>query len=319
MFKEFHNLRLEHLRCQKEQGILAAFGYRTCIVMDNEMNPLCKFLDANKEERYHCGEFFESKMKEFCSPNQHFLALGGKTGIIKILDIKEGSLVGFLSGHTGAICDIKIFENFILSAGEDSSIRLWDLKKFCCIGVCAGMFGHKDHVLSIDVLFDKSLIVSSGTDCVIKQWKLDGLGKEYLNYDPFTSFSNIHRCPINKVRYYGNMIVSLCNNAISMVYNSRERGLAYFNLSRNDPIFIGSIELFNNCKTFEIETHTLIGMGTNGDVYVFDLRSIAEEKTPFLIPTNAGTADDFTFMDGYMFISSGNVIYKISLDLDRFQ
>lgn len=315
MFKEFRNLKLEHLRCLKEPGIIAAFGYRTCIIMNDRLEILCRFIDANKDEKYYCGEFFESKLNNFCSPNKYFLALGGESGVIKILDIQEGTLATFLNGHTGAIFDIKVFGGCIASGGEDSSVRIWDLESLKCINVCGGIFGHRDHVLSIDVLFDGSMIVSSGTDCMIKQWKIDGLNKKYLYYEPFTSFGNIHRCPISKVKYYGNMIVSLSNNAASMIFNNRERIDDSLNFNKNDPVFIGSIDLLNNCKTFDILDHTLLGMGSNGDMYIFDLRNIVEESTPFLMSTNVGTAEDFTFMNGFLYISSGNIIHKVSFDL----
>ncbi|ELA41994.1 uncharacterized protein VICG_01011 [Vittaforma corneae ATCC 50505] len=318
MFKEFHSLKLEHLRCLKEVGIVAAFGYRTCIVMNDELETLCRFIDANKDEKYYCGEFFENKMSNFCSPNKYFLVLGGETGVIKILDIQEGVLATFLTGHTGAVCDIKILGNHIVSSGEDSSIRIWSLRSLKCIGVCGGIFGHKDHILSIDILFDRSMIVSSGTDCVIKQWKIDDFKKRYLNYEPFTSFNNIHCCPISKIKYYGNMIVSLCNNTISMVFNNREKIDSSLNFNKNDPIFIGSIDLFNNCKTFDILGHILLGMGSNGDVYIFDLRSIAEESMPLLMSTNVNAAEDFIFMNDLLYISSGNAIHRIKLDLSYF-
>lgn len=318
MFKEFQNLKLEHLETFKELNLIVAFGYRTCIILDDNLEMLCKFLDSNKNERYYCATIFENQMENFCSKNSYFIAIAGESGVIKILDIQEGTFLTYLTGHTGAICNIKNFNNFLISCSEDSSIRIWDLNTLKCVGVCGGIFGHKDHILSIDILFNKSLIVSSGTDCAIKQWKIDEIKPYKFIYEPFTSFNNVHRCPINKVMYYGNMIVSLSNNNISIIYNNINKPDDTFNLNRNDPILIGNIDLFNNCKSFEIIGHILIGMGTTGDIYIFDLRNLINENKPFIMSTNVESADDFTFNNGFIYISSGNKIYKIQLDLDHF-
>lgn len=317
MYKAFQNVKLEHVRCLKEAALVAAFGLRTCIVMNDELDVLCKFLDANRDEKYHCGEFFINTMESFCSRNKYFLALAGETGVIKILDLQDGELAAFLTGHTGAIFDLKIFGNFAISGGEDRAVRLWDLEALKCIGVFGGMFGHRDCVLSLDVLFDSSMIVSTGTDCTIRQWKINR--DKYLSYDPFTTFSTVHRCPITKVRYYGSMVASLSNNMISVVLNNRACVDPTLNLSKNDVFLLGSIDLFNNCKTFEISGHILIGMGTNGDLYMFDLESLGGGNKPFLTSTAIDTVDDFAVMNNFAYASSGNGIWKVPLDFGYFR
>lgn len=317
MFKEFQNLKLEHLRCLEEARIIAAFGFRTCLILNEDLDVMCKILDASKTEKYSCGEFFVNTLENFCSPNRYFFILGGENGIIKILDLVEGVFLTHLSGHTGAICDIKVFDEYIVSSSEDSSIRIWDLKTLDCIHVFGGLFGHKDHVLSIDILHDHSMIVSSGTDCSIKQWKINK--EKYFSHQPFTNFNNLHSYSISKIKYYGNMILSLCNGVISMVYNNKEALTENLGLSRDDAILIGTIEVFNNCKTFQVFKHALVGLGSNGDMYVFDLRNIVKEKGPFLLPTNIETTEDFTRLNDYFYISSGNRIHKISFDLSNFE
>lgn len=316
MFKEFPNLKLLHMRCLKECRIIAAFGYRTCIILNEDMDVQCRFLDSNKTERFYCGEFFINNLTDFCSSNKYFFILGGENGILKILDLTEGLLATYITGHTGAICDIKILDSYVVTSGEDSSIRVWDLRTLSCVGVLGGLFAHKDHVLSIDIMNRSHMLVSAGTDCAIKQWKIST--KEYFNYEPYTTFNNVHRSPINKVKYYGNMILSLSNGIISMVYSHNEPLEENFGLCRNDPIFIGSIDLFNNCKTFEIFDHILIGIGNNGDVYIFDLRSIINEKAPFLVSTNIESTEDFIYMNDHLYISSGDKIHKFRIDLSNF-
>jgi len=318
MFKAFPNARLEHIRCLEVANVIATFGFRTCVIMNDKLEVLCKFLDSNKDEKYQCGEFFKNTTENFCTESKYFLALGGATGVIKLLDLQEGSMAGYLVGHTGAIRDIKVFSNYLVSSSEDSSVRLWSLETLGCIGVCGGLFGHKDSVLSIDVLYDNSMIVSAGIDCAIKQWRIFTDGSSYLYDEPFTNFNTVHRCSITKVRYYGNMIISLSNNVISVVFNNRDKVDERFNLTRNDVLFIGGIHVFNNCKTFHILEHILIGMGNNGDVYMFDLRSIPGETQPFLTSSGVSAVEDFVVMSGALYISSGNGIHRVSFDLDYF-
>ena len=321
--KEFPNLKLEHLRSHKKFEILVAFGLRTILVLDKELNILCRYLDSNKLEKFLCSDFFECAIENFCSVNSFFLIIGGESGIIKIIDLKECKLVTFLKGHTGAIYDLKIVNNHIVSCGEDSTIRIWDLKTLECVAVCGGVAGHKDHVLSVDATPDLSLVVSSGTDCIINQWKFSkSLASEsfIFNHEPFTTFNNVHKCAITKVKYWGNLILSLSNNIISVVHNNlnidgiKEK----FFLDKNDPILVGSIEFFGNCKKFEVCGHMVIGISTNADVYIFDLRNIIKEKTPYLVSTNFNSAEDITILNKSFYITSGCSIHKFDVDLDHF-
>lgn len=197
-----------------------------------------------------------------------------------------------------------------------------------CIGVCGGLSGHKDRVLSVDIMHDRSAIVSAGTDCVIKQWELQQYISRYLddgsyifNHSPLLSLSGIHKCPINRVRYYGNMIVSLSNSVISVVSNNIRRHAIQedYKLLESDPVFVGKIDLYNDCKTFDIAGHVLLGLGSKGDVYVFDLRNIAKEKMPFVVESHLECAEDFVYFDGSLCITSGVSIYKMKIDLSRFE
>lgn len=317
---EFPNLKLEHLKSYNKLGIFVAFGFRTAILLNSNLDVLCKYLDSNKSEKFKCADFFECKFENFCSPNVFFLLLGGESGTIKIIDLKEGKLVTFLKGHTGAICDMKVVDHYVVSCSEDSSIRIWDLKTLKCVSMCGGLAGHKDHVLSLDVLHDSSMIVSVGTDCVIKQWEFKVGADLVFNHEPFSSFSNVHKCQITKVKYCGNLILSLSNNIVSVIYNhaNREYFKENFNLDKNDPVYIGTVELFGNCKSFEIYGHMLIGVSTNADVYIFDLRNIIKEKTPYLLSMNFNSAEDIIHINDTFYITSGNAIHSFDIDLGHF-
>jgi len=317
--KEFSNLKLDNVRASANYNLIAAFGFRTCVILDSELEIIQKYLDSNKMENFYCGEFYEDNKILFC--------MGGESGVIKILDIKEGLLFGHLKGHMGAILSIKIFHNYIISSGADSSTRYWDITTMSCIGVCGGLLGHKDHVLSVDVMHNSELMVTSGTDCIINQWEFKTHIDKYLenktyifNDKPFSSFSGVHRSAVSKTMYYGNMIVSLGNNIISVIYNNIDKKTIQrdFGMGKDDPIIVGNIELYENCKTFTIKNHVLIGMSTSGDIYIFDLRNIRDEKTPFILESNVGSVEDFVYLNEFLYITNGKSINKIKMDLSRF-
>lgn len=297
---------------------------------------------------------------------RNLLCLGGESGIIKILDLGVGLLDGFLRGHTGAVYDMLSCGNILITSSEDSTVRLWSLENYECLGVLGGMFGHKDHVLSIDLSYGKDLLVSVGTDSAIKQWQIDiealsarcprageyheqagskdakpcricadehirhaavqdphCVPSDYLFLQkPQQNFVNVHKSTITKVRYYGDLILSLCNSIISAIYNNKNleelcQG-SNFELSKDHPIFMGSIDLYGNCKTFTVVKHMLVGISTGGDIYFFDLRDIGVEKTPFIIESKLPAAEDFAIVDDYIYITTGKSIHKLKFDTSRF-
>lgn len=274
---------------------------------------------------------------------RNLLCLGGETGIIKILDLNNCKLDGFLKGHTGAIYDIISYNHVLISCGEDSSIRIWSLTTYECLGVIGGLFGHKDHILSIDIDYLKKVLITSGTDLIIRQWELDidfvanQICCKYIFIQkPSNCFRNVHNSSIVKVKYYGDIILSLCNNMILAIYNNRDLEIlkavqkecgtkwpeesSRFVHGSDDTIFVGSIKLYDNCKNFKvINNHTLVGISTTGDIYLYDLKKLGVETTPYIIESKLNRVEDFEVINDYIFISTGNAIHKLSPDFSRFE
>ena len=58
------------------------------------------------------------------------LITGGKEGYIRVWDSDLGTLNYAFPAHRGAIYDLKVFNNQILSASRDRSIKIWKLPNF---------------------------------------------------------------------------------------------------------------------------------------------------------------------------------------------
>lgn len=349
--RDFPNMKLDCLRAHPSLDILAAVGSRSCIVMSSSLDVVQRHLDANTSESLHCCAFADvvrgialagrgrgttGGQGEQAGPvgrKRNLLCVAGEAGIIKILDLNRGRISGFLRGHTGAVYDLLAFEHILVSCSGDGTARLWDLRCNECIGVLGGMHGHRDHILSLDLSHAADRLVSAGTDSTIKQWGLDlgalardgAAGYTFLQA-PLQSFANVHRSTITKVKYHGRMILSLCDHVISAIYDISAletlEGLAApglaFRLAKDTPIFAGSINLYDNCKTFTVVNHVLVGISTSGDIYLFDLHDLGVEKTPYIIRSNLGAAEDFVMLGEEIYITTGSAIHRLPIDMSRF-
>jgi len=102
------------------------------------------------------------------------LCVSGHRGIIKVLNVKTGGLKSALIGHGGPVHELKMHptnDDLIFSCSKDESASLWSLSANRRIVIFAGDQGHRDSVLSIDVI--EGWLLSGGMDNTIRVWKLD--------------------------------------------------------------------------------------------------------------------------------------------------
>ncbi|MFV1964383.1 MAG: WD40 repeat domain-containing protein, partial [Pirellulaceae bacterium] len=59
----------------------------------------------------------------FCGPDQ--LATGGSDNLIRIWDMNERSEIARLAGHTGSVMTLVYSGNTLVSAGYDTTVRVW--------------------------------------------------------------------------------------------------------------------------------------------------------------------------------------------------
>ncbi|KAG2437711.1 hypothetical protein HYH02_011089 [Chlamydomonas schloesseri] len=104
------------------------------------------------------------------------LLLAGEKALVRVLDVSRGCLVHTFAGHGKSINDIAVHParpHLFLTASEDESVRLWNLRSRTCVAIFAGEGGHRNKVLSLDFHpWDGHRFLSSGMDNAIKIWSL---------------------------------------------------------------------------------------------------------------------------------------------------
>lgn len=201
-------------------------------IIENMMEPVLCFADPNTNESFYCCTWaVDMAIKETV------LLAAGAHGIIRIISPSNPTSIKYLSGHGGAINDLKVSplsQEIVLSASKDHSLRLWNIRTDVCIAIFGGVEGHRDEVLSSDFHCSGTRIVSCGMDHSLKIWNLDqdvmsAIDKSKKFNDSvarksfptvrrhFPTFStrDIHRNYVDCVAWFGNFILSKsCENSI---------------------------------------------------------------------------------------------------------
>jgi len=185
--------------------------------------------------------FQQNDDDDHCGPQ--LCCVGGKRGVIKIIDTVQQSLIVSLIGHTDELYDLKrcpTNECIIISASNDETIRLWNLKYPSQIAIFAGHQGHREAVLSIDWHPLGEYFVSSGMDGSIKLWSVqtekiknaikdsfeppkgserdDTYFQTVYHQLPFWATSKLHTDYVDSVAFVGDLILSKSTtNVISLL------------------------------------------------------------------------------------------------------
>jgi WD40 repeat protein len=101
------------------------------------------------------------------SPDGSLFASASRDGTAKVGDVRSGTLLADLHGHTADVTDVAILpDNRIVTASADGTARLWHLP------ASYALLGHNDWVLGLDVAGDGRTAVSAGHDGKVIVWDL---------------------------------------------------------------------------------------------------------------------------------------------------
>ncbi|KAK7206561.1 WD40-repeat-containing domain protein [Myxozyma melibiosi] len=191
----------------------------TCACGTNEQQKvkiLATYVDCNPDEAF-CSIAWTSNPRT----GAPWLAVGGKSGVVKIIDCSTGTLVRSLVGHGDEILDLQTsptHPHVLASSSGDHTIRIWNLDERYvaqpCAVICAGE-GHREQVLSVAFHDSGRFLVSGGMDNRVDLWALPDLDK--LEVDPdnpvvlywshFTT-NALHANYVDSVAFYGDLILS---------------------------------------------------------------------------------------------------------------
>ncbi|ORD94756.1 ESC [Enterospora canceri] len=335
------NVNLVKLLSHDQYDLMAAVGHRSIVILNSSLIQLSRYLDSDTEEKFLCAAFLElhpswrsingdnksEKTENDRNSSCIHLAVAGESGLVKILNLKTGRIVQILRGHTGAITCIKTVGNKVITGSYDSSIRVWDVVTGECTTTMGGILCHRDVVLAIDIHRHHHKITSVGTDCTIREWELTG--DEFIN-KPKYEYHEIHKTHVQDVRYYGDLIISLGNDSVAVtpshdVLNQYENtGDLFSNVSTDffrdkTALLLGRISLYEFCRSFKVVGTFLMAVGTNGEMYLFDLRKTGEDNQPLRISLNSGRCQDFVYVGDRIFITDGSAIQTKLFDLNSFR
>ncbi len=109
-------------------------------------------------------------------PEQKAFVIGSNVGQILLCDAETGDIQKTFEGHSGWVANVAVVNagDQILSAGHDSTLRLWNVKT----GETERIYlGHAGRVNEVEVLPDGKKFVSSGADGTVRLWEIES-GRE---------------------------------------------------------------------------------------------------------------------------------------------
>lgn len=277
-------------------------------IINDLLEPVLCFADPNVNESFYCCAWaIDLKTKETV------LLAAGANGIIRIISPTNPNSIKYLSGHGGAINDLKVSPKtpeLVLSASKDHSLRLWNIRTDVCIAIFGGVEGHRDEVLSSDFHCSGFRIISCGMDHSLKIWYFGEdviaaikLSRDYNDtvsrksfptvkkHFPTFSTRDIHRNYVDCVAWYGNFILSKsCENSIVCWRPGKLENLIDLSLpskyTSDTTCSIMENFVVKNCDIWFLRFSVDSGMkflalgNKIGQIYIFDLDSHDHDSKP---------------------------------------
>ncbi|KAK9458137.1 WD40-repeat-containing domain protein [Dipodascopsis uninucleata] len=187
---------------------------------DQKLEILSTYSDDNSEESLCSVCWLKSPVD-----GKPLLAIGGKSGVVKIIDCSTGKLVASMRGHGDEILDLQTsptHPHIFASTSGDHTVRVWTLDPIYssqpCIVICGGDC-HREQVLTLAFHDSGRFILSGGMDNQVHLWALPNLDSHptgcdeplLLHWSHFST-SVLHSNYVDCVAFYGDLILSKAAN-----------------------------------------------------------------------------------------------------------
>ncbi|KAG8999140.1 pre-rRNA processing protein [Tulasnella sp. JGI-2019a] len=107
------------------------------------------------------------------SSDGRWLASGGKDRRVVVWDAKEMKWIKSFTGHKDGVTSLVFRKNThqLFTASFDRTIKLYDLSP-SILGYVETLFGHQDHILSVDALRAEVAVSAGARDKTVRFWKV---------------------------------------------------------------------------------------------------------------------------------------------------
>lgn len=106
------------------------------------------------------------------SPNKETFAVCSSKGLIRVYELKTGSIIATLRGHTKGVSDVAyspIDSNILALCSDDLTIRIWSISKSKCLRI---LKKHTYHITTLAFNSKGNLLISGAADETIVVWDL---------------------------------------------------------------------------------------------------------------------------------------------------
>lgn len=101
--KKFPNLKLNKLKAHNSLNIIAAVGFRTCLILNTSLEVIQRHLDSNRNENFYACEFIETQSSNTSN------ASSTPNSITDTLNTLSNALSNGIKNCTDEIKDVILF------------------------------------------------------------------------------------------------------------------------------------------------------------------------------------------------------------------
>ena len=208
--------------------------------------------------------------------NDNRLCTCSGDGIVRVFNIQDGSNLGILQGHTGAVTDLvsatvieevplasspSILPNTskstftrLISTSYDGTLRVWDLRTMTCV---ATLTGHHGPIWSVAII-NNNIIFSSSADGTVRIWYIwDNNTNGNMNCSSSSTTSSTNTNSNDSTSSSSSIFSSKCIHVLSPYSTITHKQIWCIKLIGN-RLFMGTSEGNIHCYSIDIDIPNIL-------------------------------------------------------------